>query len=122
MADSPSAVVDDKDNPETLSHGVDKNKDQSAGSVQTRKPTMADYFRVFSYATKWDFCTYALACFASIGGGAAMPLSKSFQIQLRLSQKETGPPYPGHSFLHRLRAHRDRLLMDAQTFFLSHFG
>lgn len=85
MADSPSAVVDDKDNPETLSHGVDKNKDQSADSVQTRKPTMADYFRVFSYATKWDFCTYALACFASIGGGVAMPLSKSFQIQTRPS-------------------------------------
>lgn len=85
MADSPSAVVDDKDNPETRSHGVDKNKDQSADSFQTRKPTMADYFRVFSYATKWDFCTYALACFASIGGGVAMPLSKSFQIQFRPS-------------------------------------
>lgn len=37
---------------------------------------MADYFRVFSYATKWDFCIYAVACFASIAGGATMPLSK----------------------------------------------
>lgn len=59
---------------------------------------MADYFRVFSYATKWDFCTYALACFASIGGGVAMPLSKSFQIQFRPSWEENGLPSQAAAF------------------------
>lgn len=76
MADSPAAVAGDKDQPEIHNHGDDQDKNESAGSVPTRKPTMADYFRVFSYATKWDFFIYAMACFASIGGGATMPLSK----------------------------------------------
>ncbi|KAF4956959.1 hypothetical protein FGADI_3371 [Fusarium gaditjirri] len=39
-----------------------------------RTPTIADYIRVFSYATKWDFFIYALASFASIGAGITMPL------------------------------------------------
>lgn len=76
MADSPPAIADDKDKPESNSHGDGQDKNQSADSGPTRKPTMADYFRVFSYATKWDFCIYAVACFASIAGGATMPLSK----------------------------------------------
>lgn len=76
MADSPPAVADDKDKPENHSHGAGQDKNQSADSGSTRKPKMADYFRVFSYATKWDFCIYAAACFASIAAGATMPLSK----------------------------------------------
>lgn len=76
MADSPSAVADDKDNPENHSHGAGQDKNELADSGSIRKPKMADYFRVFSYATKWDFCIYAVACFASIAGGATMPLSK----------------------------------------------
>ncbi|KAI0172630.1 ABC transporter [Hypoxylon sp. FL1284] len=39
-----------------------------------RKPTISDYLRVFGYATKWDFCVYAVAAVASIGAGVAMPL------------------------------------------------
>ncbi|KAF5262855.1 hypothetical protein FOXYS1_6393, partial [Fusarium oxysporum] len=39
-----------------------------------RTPKVADYIRVFSYATKWDFFIYALASFASIGAGITMPL------------------------------------------------
>lgn len=53
---------------------------------------MADYFRVFSYATRWDFCIYAIACFASIAGGATMPLSKQFHPQLR-SISRTNLPF-----------------------------
>lgn len=76
MADSPAAITDDKDQPGIHNHGDDQDKNKSPDSVPTRKPTMADYFRVFSYATKWDFCVYAVACFASIAGGATSPLSK----------------------------------------------
>ncbi|KAL7621068.1 hypothetical protein AAE478_008380 [Parahypoxylon ruwenzoriense] len=39
-----------------------------------RIPTISDYFRVFSYATKWDFFIYATASVASIGAGITMPL------------------------------------------------
>lgn len=76
MADSPAAIAGDKDHPEIHNHEDDRPKNESADSVPNRKPAMADYFRVFSYATKWDFFIYAVACFASIGGGATMPLSK----------------------------------------------
>ncbi|KAM0329088.1 hypothetical protein ACHAPQ_006838 [Fusarium lateritium] len=40
----------------------------------TRTPKVADYIRVFSYATKWDFFIYVLASVASIGAGITMPL------------------------------------------------
>lgn len=39
-----------------------------------RTPTFADYLRVFSYATKWDFCIYAVASLVSIGAGITLPL------------------------------------------------
>ncbi|KAF4539503.1 ABC transporter protein [Lasiodiplodia theobromae] len=39
-----------------------------------RTPTFADYLRVFSYATKWDFCIYAIASLVSIGAGITLPL------------------------------------------------
>ncbi|KAH8819085.1 P-loop containing nucleoside triphosphate hydrolase protein, partial [Xylogone sp. PMI_703] len=39
-----------------------------------RTPVFSDYLRVFSYATRWDFCIYVIASLASIGGGATMPL------------------------------------------------
>lgn len=39
-----------------------------------RTPHLSDYLRVFSYATKWDFCVYAIASLASIGAGVALPL------------------------------------------------
>lgn len=76
MAESPVAVTGDKDQPENLSHRDSHDKNELVDSGSSRKPTMADYFRVFSYATKWDFCIYGVACFASIAGGATMPLSK----------------------------------------------
>ncbi|KAI1389238.1 P-loop containing nucleoside triphosphate hydrolase protein [Hypoxylon trugodes] len=39
-----------------------------------RTPAISDYLRIFTYATKWDFCVYAIAAVASIGAGVAMPL------------------------------------------------
>ncbi|KAK3310165.1 P-loop containing nucleoside triphosphate hydrolase protein [Chaetomium strumarium] len=39
-----------------------------------REATAADYFRVFSYATRWDFVLMAAAALASIGAGTTLPL------------------------------------------------
>ncbi|SPO01760.1 related to multidrug resistance protein [Cephalotrichum gorgonifer] len=39
-----------------------------------RTPKFSDYLRVFRYATKWDFCVYAIASVASIGAGVTLPL------------------------------------------------
>ncbi|KXH45966.1 ABC transporter [Colletotrichum simmondsii] len=39
-----------------------------------RKPKFADYLRVFTYATKWDFFVYVVAAFASIAAGVTLPL------------------------------------------------
>ncbi|KAL0944423.1 ABC transporter [Colletotrichum truncatum] len=43
-------------------------------SPPSRTPAFADYLRVFTYATKWDFMVYAIASVASIGAGVALPL------------------------------------------------
>lgn len=47
-----------------------------------RTPGIGDYIRVFSYATKWDFCIYAVASFASIGAGITLPLMNIIMGQL----------------------------------------
>ncbi|KAK2022949.1 ABC transporter [Colletotrichum zoysiae] len=39
-----------------------------------RKPKLADYLRVFTYATKWDFCVYVIASAASVAAGVTLPL------------------------------------------------
>ncbi|KAM0278392.1 hypothetical protein ACHAQH_005214 [Verticillium albo-atrum] len=39
-----------------------------------REPTVKDYIRVFSYATKWDIVVYILAAVSSIGAGTTLPL------------------------------------------------
>ncbi|KAJ4027545.1 hypothetical protein NW756_012737 [Fusarium oxysporum] len=39
-----------------------------------REPTIKDYIRVFTYATKWDLVVYVLASVASIGAGTTLPL------------------------------------------------
>ncbi|KAF3009413.1 hypothetical protein E8E14_010194, partial [Neopestalotiopsis sp. 37M] len=39
-----------------------------------RTPNASDYFRIFSYATKWDWCIYVVAILASLGAGITMPL------------------------------------------------
>lgn len=38
-----------------------------------RTPKLGDYLRVFSYATRWDFVTYAVAAVASVGAGITLP-------------------------------------------------
>ncbi|KAH6685422.1 P-loop containing nucleoside triphosphate hydrolase protein [Plectosphaerella plurivora] len=40
----------------------------------TRTPAFADYLRVFTYATHWDFLSYAVASVASVGAGITLPL------------------------------------------------
>lgn len=39
-----------------------------------RTPAFSDYLRVFSYATRWDYCIYVVASLASVGAGLTLPL------------------------------------------------
>ncbi|KAF7562078.1 hypothetical protein G7046_g2070 [Stylonectria norvegica] len=39
-----------------------------------QRSKVVNYLRVFTYATKWDFCVYAVGALASIGVGITMPL------------------------------------------------
>ncbi|KDN70280.1 putative ABC transporter [Colletotrichum sublineola] len=39
-----------------------------------REPSLKDYFRIFSYATKWDIVIYFFASVASVGAGTTLPL------------------------------------------------
>lgn len=56
--------------------------DTSSKETETREekkpheriPTISDYIRLFSYATKWDFCIYVVAALASMGAGVTLPL------------------------------------------------
>lgn len=59
----------------------DQAEDAMAKPTQ-RTPTMYDYFRVFSYAKKWDFCIYAIASLASIAAGITLPLMTVIMGQL----------------------------------------
>lgn len=56
-------MADDPDTTET----TDSNR-------PTRTSAPSDYFRIFTYATRWDLCVYAIAVVASIGAGVTMPL------------------------------------------------
>ncbi|KAH0161790.1 ABC transporter, partial [Aureobasidium melanogenum] len=53
---------------------VDEREAQTDVKQTNRTPKVSDYLRVFSYATKWDFCIYTLASLASIGAGITLPL------------------------------------------------
>jgi ABC-type multidrug transport system fused ATPase/permease subunit len=45
-----------------------------ANARPEREAKPGDYFRVFTYATKWDFVLMVLACVASLGAGTTLPL------------------------------------------------
>lgn len=49
-------------------------KSQDTKKRQDREPTLKDYVRVFSYASKWDIVMYIVVAFTSIGAGTALPL------------------------------------------------
>ncbi|KAH7010961.1 ABC transporter [Macrophomina phaseolina] len=53
---------------------TDGGAPKSDSSRPERTPTFSDYLRIFTYATKWDFCIYAIASLASVGAGVMMPL------------------------------------------------
>lgn len=46
----------------------------SHSQTTERVPELSDFLRVFHYATKWDFCVYAMAAVASLGSGVTLPL------------------------------------------------
>ncbi|KAK6857286.1 P-loop containing nucleoside triphosphate hydrolase protein [Apiospora arundinis] len=39
-----------------------------------RQPRVADYLRIFSYATRWDICVYVLGAVSSLAAGVTLPL------------------------------------------------
>jgi ABC-type multidrug transport system fused ATPase/permease subunit len=47
---------------------------KAANARPEREAKASDYFRVFTYATKWDFVLMAAAIVASLGAGITMPL------------------------------------------------
>ncbi|KAI4841607.1 ABC transporter [Aureobasidium sp. EXF-8846] len=53
---------------------IDEKEAQTKKKKPTRTPKISDYLRVFSYATKWDICIYAITSLASIGAGITLPL------------------------------------------------
>lgn len=53
---------------------VGKIATESESRKPERTPSISDYLRVFSYATKWDFCIYTIASLASLGAGITLPL------------------------------------------------
>lgn len=65
----------------TLPSINDQAEDAEAKPPQ-RTPSMHDYFRVFRYAKRWDFCIYAIASFASIAAGVTLPLMTVIMGQL----------------------------------------
>ncbi|KAH8893076.1 P-loop containing nucleoside triphosphate hydrolase protein [Thozetella sp. PMI_491] len=64
-------MADDLETPSDHVEGTDTLSPMRS----ERTPKLSDYLRVFTYATKWDYCTYAAASLASIGAGVTMPLS-----------------------------------------------
>jgi ABC-type multidrug transport system fused ATPase/permease subunit len=71
----PRADVDDEKKSATT--GDQADGDGPAKDVKARperEATAADYFRVFTYATKWDFVMMVVAAIASMGAGTTMPL------------------------------------------------
>ena len=75
-AHAPASVDDDekkKAAEDQAEDGTGPAKDAVKARPE-REATAADYFRVFTYATKWDFVLMATAAIASIGAGTTMPL------------------------------------------------
>lgn len=76
-ANPPTNVKADLDNK---NNNTNKDEENTNGSAKDRKArpereaTAADYFRVFTYATKWDFLMMTAAGLASIGAGTTLPL------------------------------------------------
>jgi hypothetical protein len=77
---SPPMAADTK--PPSDTDQSDKRSPSKESHRPQRTPKVADYLRVFSYATKWDFFIYALASVASIGAGITMPLMNIILGQL----------------------------------------
>lgn len=70
-ADAPAA---EKQSATRQDDQTDQPTTAKAQARPEREATPADYFRVFTYATKLDFVLMGAAIFASIGAGATMPL------------------------------------------------
>ena len=81
--DPPRTQTNDE---ETTSTSPCSPHDDSVAVVDSKRPQrtpgISDYLRVFSYATKWDFCIYVIASLASVAAGVTLPLMNVIMGQL----------------------------------------
>lgn len=78
-----SQKMDNPKDEKPLSITVDQNPEKGASSQEPtpeqskptdRQPRLADYVRIFSYATRWDVCVYTVGALSSLAAGVTMPL------------------------------------------------
>nr|XP_036585590.1 ABC transporter [Colletotrichum truncatum]KAF6795641.1 ABC transporter [Colletotrichum truncatum] len=74
--DSVPPVMASIDEKKALEQSTKQNEDPvpEAKMRPEREPTVKDYLRVFTYATKWDIFAYFAAGLASIAAGTTLPL------------------------------------------------
>ncbi|RSL43086.1 hypothetical protein CEP54_015234 [Fusarium duplospermum] len=86
-----------------------------------REPTVKDYIRVFTYATKWDLVVYVVASVASIGAGTTLPLMNIIFGQLVgqfTDYFQDPPPITRHEFEKLL----DKQALYIMALFFGRFG
>ncbi|KAK8102021.1 hypothetical protein PG984_015167 [Apiospora sp. TS-2023a] len=66
-----SITADHKSEKETASPKPDLEQQHDPTN---RQPCLADYLRIFTYATRWDACVYTVGALSSLAAGVTMPL------------------------------------------------
>ncbi|KAK8067407.1 hypothetical protein PG996_006519 [Apiospora saccharicola] len=66
-----SITADHKSEKETVSP---KPYPEQHHDPTDRQPCLADYLRIFGYATRWDVCVYTAGALSSLAAGVTMPL------------------------------------------------
>ena len=83
--DEVDVAVDNKAGPQQASEGETPKQ----AAENERQAVWGDYFRVFTYAKKWDFALMFGAGLASLAGGVVSPQSPiDTQVQYRFSKAD----------------------------------
>ncbi|KAK3906663.1 P-loop containing nucleoside triphosphate hydrolase protein [Staphylotrichum tortipilum] len=121
---APAAVDDPPSNGDSKE---DKTKDAGDASDSKdskarpeREAAAADYFRVFTYANKWDFVLMAAAALASIGAGTTMPLMNI--VFGRLVGNFNNYFTPSAQSIDEFKAQINRMALYMFALFIARFG
>ncbi|KAK8099734.1 uncharacterized protein PG998_012975 [Apiospora kogelbergensis] len=60
--------------PLSITKGKSGKATPADHTTTDRQPALADYLRIFSYATRWDVCVYTVGALSSIAAGITLPL------------------------------------------------